>query len=101
MATRSGQRKSAPSTSESYDPARAANLYTVLWEAWGIHGDAATMMFAHGQVYIDGFCVPAPWASGHWTQGQLAGRMLKCVRGETRLYGRGRHAAQFEQMALA
>jgi hypothetical protein len=67
----------------------------------GIHGDAATMMFAHGQVYIDGFCVPAPWASGHWTQGQLAGRMLKCVRGETRLYGRGRHAAQFEQMALA
>ena len=79
----------------------AANLYTVLWEAWGIHGDAATMMFAHGQVFIDGFCVPSPWANGHWTQRQLSGRMLKCVRGETRLYGGGRHLAQYEQMVLA
>lgn len=64
-----------------------ANLYRVLKHAWGIESYAAGMLFAKGGVSIDGFVVPTDWAKGHWTEKQLAGRMLKCVRGEVRLYG--------------
>jgi hypothetical protein len=66
---------------------RKANLYIVMWRAWGINSFAASNMFARGQVKIDGFVVPAPWARGHWTEEQLRGRMLECMRGQVRLYG--------------
>lgn len=86
--------------SGSYRPDAPADLYRVLWETWGIDSFAAGNMLSHGRVTIDGYTVPAPWARGHWTQRQLCGRMLKCVRGEVRLYGGGRHIAQHDQMRL-
>lgn len=100
MPTRSGHARSARSTSGSYSPDAPADLYRVLREAWGIDSFAAGNMFARGQVSIDGHTIPAPWARGHWKQRQLVGRMLKTMRGEVRLYGGGRHIAQYDQMRL-
>ena len=82
--TRSSRRSAG-----SYTPvgSRRANLYRVMWDAWGINSFAASNMFARGQVKIDGYTVPAPWARGHWTEEQLTGRMLTCMRGQVRLYG--------------
>lgn len=100
MPTRSSHARSARSTSGSCNPDAPADLFRVLREAWGIDSFAAGNMFARGQVSIDGFTVPSDWARGHWTRGQLVGRMLKCVRGEVRLYGGGRHIGQYDQMRL-
>jgi len=63
------------------------DLYRVLRDAWGIESFAAENLFAHGNVKIDGYVVPAPWARYHWTEKQLQGRMLTCVRGQVRLFG--------------
>lgn len=101
MPTRSLPRRSGRSTLGSSNPDAPADLYRVLFETWGIDSFAAGNMFARGQVSIDGHTVPGPWAKGHWTHRQLTGRMLKCVRGEVRLYGGGRHVAQHDQMRLA
>lgn len=80
--------------------ARKVDLYRVLKTTWGIDSFAAANLFARGQVSIDGYTVPAPWARGHWTERQLRGRVLKCVRGEVRLYG-SRGIEQHEQMRMA
>lgn len=60
---------------------------------------AAENMIGRGQVTIDGFVVPVPWARGHWTEKQLWGRMLRCQKGEVRLFG-SRIVRDNEQLQL-
>lgn len=82
--TGSSQRRSGFST---WGSSEKADLYKVLWRAFRVDYFVANNMFAHGQVKIDGYVVPAPWAKNHWTTSQLSGRTLSCVYGQVRLYG--------------
>lgn len=90
--THANAARSTPASSRHVD------LFRVLRQTWGIEEYAAALMIGRGGVSIDGHCVSLAWARGHWTEEQLYGRMLKCSRGEVRLFGSRlvRHDEQLE-----
>jgi hypothetical protein len=89
---------SGSSTSASSE--RTVDLVKVLKQHFGVEEYAAVNLLAHGNVTIDGHCVQMPWARNHWTEAQLYGRMLKCPRGEARLFG-SRLVKDNDQLKLA